>query len=406
VVLGPNNKPVGAAEITAIASQRNMGINMMTAFSDFAGEFEIDDAAPGTVINAKFGDLVSGEGVKATSADKPLTIRLIRNAWASLVGQVNDSNGQPVPNADITVFRQIGNMGNSIASAKTNASGKYRIDNLYPGFAYSVSASHDKLASDSTGDSPVAKPHESISMPSIVMQKLDSFVAGVVLDPNGAPAVGYTVSYQEANPQPKCITDSNGKFRLDGLPSGHVELLILSATGTGTGFYETSGKTDIKIHFPDIDADNHTQPLYNPKLTVGAAPIDFTATDMNGDAIALSGLKGKVVVLDFWATWCNWSVHELPDIIDLDKQYRQKGVEVIGISLDRDKTDLQKMIDQKGISYPQVFDENGWSGAIPNLYKITAIPFNIVIGKDGLIAGVNLRRADLNQAVLKALGDK
>ncbi|MCI0693391.1 TlpA family protein disulfide reductase [candidate division KSB1 bacterium] len=134
-------------------------------------------------------------------------------------------------------------------------------------------------------------------------------------------------------------------------------------------------------------------------LNVGQLAPDFIAKDIKGNTITLSGLKGKVVLLDFWATWCGPCLPEIPHLKKIYSDYRNKDFMVIGISLDGDIADLQKFIDEQKIGWHQILSENGWEGKIARLYNITGIPSTYVIDRQGRIAFKNLRGEKLRSSV-------
>jgi len=110
---------------------------------------------------------------------------------------------------------------------------------------------------------------------------------------------------------------------------------------------------------------------------------DFTLPTVDGKQLKLSDYKGKVVIIDFWATWCPPCRKGIPDLIDLKKKYGSKGFEVIGISLDTDtKAQVPGFVKDKGMNYPVVYGNQN----VAQLYGgIEAIPTSFVIDKHGKI---------------------
>ncbi len=125
--------------------------------------------------------------------------------------------------------------------------------------------------------------------------------------------------------------------------------------------------------------------------------IKFTSTD--GKEIDLSKMKDKVILVDFWATWCGPCVAEMPHVISTYAKYKDAGFEVVGISLDSDRAALDEFVAEKGMTWPQYFDGKGWDNDIARSFGISGIPATFLIGKDGKIAGSNLRGSALEEAV-------
>ncbi|MEM6279418.1 MAG: TlpA disulfide reductase family protein [Verrucomicrobiota bacterium] len=125
--------------------------------------------------------------------------------------------------------------------------------------------------------------------------------------------------------------------------------------------------------------------------------IQFTSTA--GDEIDLTAMKDKVILVDFWATWCGPCVAEMPHVISTYEKYKEAGFEVIGISLDSDKAALDQFVADNAMGWPQYFDGKGWDNDLAKEFGITGIPATFLIGKDGKIVASNLRGNALEEAV-------
>ncbi|MBG89632.1 MAG: thioredoxin [Verrucomicrobiales bacterium] len=136
------------------------------------------------------------------------------------------------------------------------------------------------------------------------------------------------------------------------------------------------------------------------QMVVGKKFPDFNATDVNGNPANLARLKGKVVLIDFWATWCPPCVGEIPHIKAAYTKYNKKGFEVIGISGDRQKSTLTNYIEEREMPWQQVFDQGG---KLSMTYGIRAIPATFLIDGKGVIIAKNLRGPALETALEKAL---
>jgi peroxiredoxin len=136
-------------------------------------------------------------------------------------------------------------------------------------------------------------------------------------------------------------------------------------------------------------------------------PIDLAFTALDGRTVDLADLRGKVVLVDFWATWCKPCVEELPNIQAVYRQYRSLGFEVVGVSLDRpgDEEKLRKFTAERKMTWPQFFDRENSSNRIAEYYGITAIPKQLLIDQNGFLVNDNARGAVLEREVKRLLLD-
>jgi thiol-disulfide isomerase/thioredoxin len=142
-------------------------------------------------------------------------------------------------------------------------------------------------------------------------------------------------------------------------------------------------------------------------LVAGAVFPDFSETDLSGQPLSVASRKGKVVLVDFWATWCGPCKAELPNVIATYKKHHDEGFEIIGVSLDSDRDKLDAFLKQTdGMTWPQYFDGQGWGNKLAAKYGVEAIPFAVLVGPDGKILGKELRGEELENAVTAALAKK
>jgi thiol-disulfide isomerase/thioredoxin len=137
----------------------------------------------------------------------------------------------------------------------------------------------------------------------------------------------------------------------------------------------------------------------------GTDPKPFAVKDLAGKDLSLESYKGKVVLLDFWATWCGPCIAELPNVIAAYKKYNPKGFEIIGISLDKeDKAVLDKFLAaHPDMKWPQFYDGKFWQNELGQLYGVQSIPATYLIDQNGKIYRMGLRGKALEKAVEKLL---
>ena len=133
-------------------------------------------------------------------------------------------------------------------------------------------------------------------------------------------------------------------------------------------------------------------------------PLELAFTAVDGTAVDVAKLRGKVVLIDFWATWCGPCVAELPNVLKAYNDLHPKGFEIIGISLDQDKAKLEAFVKERGMAWPQYFDGKGWGNDISTRYSINSIPAMWLVNKKGMVVSTNARDG-LAEEVAKLLAE-
>lgn len=140
------------------------------------------------------------------------------------------------------------------------------------------------------------------------------------------------------------------------------------------------------------------------KMDQVGKPVDINFKAVDGREVDLKNMKGKVVLIDFWATWCGPCVGEIPHVKEAYDELHGKGFEIVGISLDSDQSKLVKFVADKKMEWPQYFDGKQWQNEIATKYGIQSIPAMWLIDKKGNLRDINAR-GDLKAKVEKLLAE-
>ena len=140
-------------------------------------------------------------------------------------------------------------------------------------------------------------------------------------------------------------------------------------------------------------------------LAVGKEAPDFEEKKPDGTTMKLSDLRGNIVLLDFWASWCGPCRRENPAVVQLYEKYKDEGFTIMSVSLDKDKARWEAAIQKDGLSWPNhVSDLGFWSSRVPKLYNVRGIPFTVLIDKEGNIIKTKLRAHELEVELMRIFG--
>ncbi len=147
---------------------------------------------------------------------------------------------------------------------------------------------------------------------------------------------------------------------------------------------------------PELDVTLYMQELKSvieeqAATAIGAIAPDFTQNDPDGNPITLSSLRGKYVLIDFWAAWCQPCRQENPNVVANYNKFKDKGFDVIGVSLDQDKDSWLAAIKEDNLTWNHVSDLQYWNNAVARQYGVNSIPHSILLDKEGRIIAKNLR---------------
>jgi len=137
-------------------------------------------------------------------------------------------------------------------------------------------------------------------------------------------------------------------------------------------------------------------------MDMRSKPLELSFTGVDGHKVDLADLRGKVVLVDFWATWCPPCVEEAPSLVETYERFKGQGLEIVGISLDSDKGALEKFTVENKMTWPQFFDGKGWDSEMAKRFNIKSVPTMWLLDREGKLVDPS-PRTRLGQAIEAAL---
>jgi thiol-disulfide isomerase/thioredoxin len=142
------------------------------------------------------------------------------------------------------------------------------------------------------------------------------------------------------------------------------------------------------------------------QVGIGRPAPEIELPGPDGSPLKLSSLKGSVVLIDFWASWCGPCRQNNPSLVALYSKYRDKGLEILGVSLDRRRADWMRAVEADRLTWPQVIDDRGGAAKSANDYGVQSIPTSILVDRQGVVRGIDLFGRQLDMAVARLLKDR
>lgn len=139
------------------------------------------------------------------------------------------------------------------------------------------------------------------------------------------------------------------------------------------------------------------------RTAIGRQAPELNINNPDIDTVRLASYQGKYVLIDFWASWCELCRKHNPNLVNAYNKYKNKGFDVIGVSLDQHKQDWQRVIKKDNLTWNQVSDFKGWESSVVNLYAIDTIPANYLLDKQGKIIAKNLYGEALNKKLQEVI---
>lgn len=234
------------------------------------------------------------------------------------------------------------------------------------------------------------------------MDSLDK-VAGKLEEKDKAQMAAIDTAYNLLEGQKKNVA---AKFVSENATSLVAPFIVLRtfAVEPVTGLLDTI--------FKSLD-DNAQKGFYGKQLSsliaslkqteIGALAPAFSLNDTSGKTVSLESYKGKVVLVDFWASWCVPCRHENPNVVKAYRQYHPKGLEILGISLDEKRDKWITAISKDTLTWQHVSDLKGWNNVVAKQYAVRSIPNNYLIDKDGKIIAKGLHGEELQKKLAEVL---
>jgi peroxiredoxin len=201
------------------------------------------------------------------------------------------------------------------------------------------------------------------------------------------------------------IIDLNGDGKLNGHPFKSTERFRLGAPFMiGQEAYQArdvacDGRRLILARIDPALAALSRKSGPGPAPTPGQMAPEFALPTVEGDTLRLSDYRGKVVLLDFWATWCGPCRGELPHVRSAFERYHDRGFEIVGVSLDVSVDQLKRFTASNGMPWPQIFQGKGTMTPLKESYGVRSIPSTFLVDREGRVAATQLRGKELHQAI-------
>jgi len=236
----------------------------------------------------------------------------------------------------------------------------------------------------------------------------------LVQEINEANTLGDNILAEDLTAKYKAVETNLNAYEKDFMssnPQSYVATLILERLVTTKAMRSSEAKLIFNAFDPKIKSSVSGKKVEaiinvptNPTAIGEVAPV-FEGPNPTGELVSLASLKGKVTIIDFWASWCRPCRIENPNLVRLYNRMHDKGLEIVGVSLDKNQSSWARAIEDDGLSWNHVSNLKYWQDPIALLYGVRSIPAAFVLNKDGIIVAKNLRGAQLDAKIEELLNE-
>lgn len=220
-----------------------------------------------------------------------------------------------------------------------------------------------------------------------------------------------TLYFKALDKQVQAFRKSRGEKMLAFAKANPNSYFSLQALSELVGGYSTKSEVALPIFNKLNDKlrlSYSGQSLYkllnaHAVTALGVNAPNFTQNDRNGKPVSLSDFKGKYVLVEFWASWCAPCRAESPNLLKQYAKFKDKGFEILGVSVDSDKAKWIEAIKKDELTWPQISDLKGWDNEARKVYGITGVPANFLVSPEGKILGSHLMGEALNKKLAELM---